>query len=169
MLEDYGDVAEGYLALLTATGDPAWLGRAGALLDAVLDRFGDGEGGFFDTADDAERLVRRPRDPMDGATPSGRSAAAGALLTYAAVTGSSRHREAAARALGVAGRLADRAPRAAGWGLAVAEALVAGPVEVALVGSPDDPALPLCGPSPSALPSPGPSWSPAGPPTGRTS
>ncbi len=141
VLEDYGDVAEGYLALLTATGDPAWLGRAGALLDAVLDRFGDGEGGFFDTADDAERLVRRPRDPMDGATPSGRSAAAGALLTYAAVTGSSRHREAAAKALGIAGRLADRAPRAAGWGLAVAEALVAGPVEVALVGSPDDPGL----------------------------
>jgi uncharacterized protein len=141
VLEDYGDVAEGYLALLAATGDPVWLDRAGALLDIVLERFGDGAGGFFDTADDAERLVRRPRDPTDGATPSGRSAAAGALLTYAALTGSSRHRDAAAAALGIAGRLAERAPRAAGWALAVAEALAAGPVEVALVGAPGDPRL----------------------------
>ncbi|MET9022182.1 thioredoxin domain-containing protein [Actinopolymorpha sp. NPDC004070] len=139
VLEDYADVAEGYLALLAVTGDPVWLTRAGGLLDVVLDRFGTGDGGFFDTADDAERLVRRPQDPTDNAVPSGRSAAAGALLTYAALTGSDRHRSAAESALAVAGRLADRAPRAAGWGLAVAEALIAGPVEVAVVGTPDDP------------------------------
>jgi uncharacterized protein len=139
VLEDYAEVAEGYLALFTVTGDDAWLTRAGGLLDVVLTRFPDGEGGFFDTADDAERLVRRPRDPTDGATPSGRSAAAGALLTYAALTGAAGHREVVEPALGVAGQLADRAPRAAGWGLAVAEALAAGPVEVAVVGTPDDP------------------------------
>ncbi|WP_020577223.1 thioredoxin domain-containing protein [Actinopolymorpha alba] len=139
VLEDYADVAEGYLALLSVTGDPVWLDRAGGLLDVVLQRFGDGQGGFFDTADDSERLVRRPQDPTDNATPSGQNAAAGALLTYAALTGSERHRTAAERALGVAGRLAERAPRAAGWGLAVAEAVLAGPVEVAIVGEPGDP------------------------------
>jgi hypothetical protein len=140
VLEDHGDGAEGLLALYAVTGDERWLDTAGAWLDLVLERFGDGEGGFFDTADDAEALVRRPQDPTDGATPSGRSAAAGALLTYAALTGSERHRSAAESALGVAGLLAEQAPRFAGWALAVAEALVDGPREVAVVGAPDDPA-----------------------------
>jgi hypothetical protein len=141
VLEDYGNVAEAYLTLTSVTGDPRWLERAGALLDRVLSHFGDGRGGFFDTADDAEPLVRRPQDPTDGVAPSGQSAVAGALLTYAAFTGSALHREAAEHALGVAGRLAEQAPRAAGWGLAVAEALAAGPLEVVVVGAPGDPAF----------------------------
>jgi hypothetical protein len=140
VLEDYADVAEGFLTLLFVTGEPVWLTRAEVLLGHLLDRFGDGAGGFFDTADDAEQLVRRPRDPTDNVTPSGQSAAAGALLSYAAVTGSGRHRDAAEQALGVVGALAAGAPRFAGWSLAVAEAAIAGPVEVAVVGKPGDPA-----------------------------
>ncbi len=139
VLEDYADVAEGFLALLSVTGDPVWLELAGALLEEVLVRFTDGVGTFFDTASDGEPLVLRPQDPTDNATPSGRSAAAGALLTYAAHTGSGRHREAAERALWPAGALASRAPRFAGWALAVAEALVTGPLQVGIVGAPDDP------------------------------
>ncbi|MDQ4084473.1 MAG: thioredoxin domain-containing protein, partial [Actinomycetota bacterium] len=138
VLEDYACVAEGYLALLGVTGDPVWLARAETLLEHLLERFADGRGGFYDTADDAERLVRRPQDPTDNASPSGQSAAAGALLTYAAVTGSGRHRAAAESALGVTRALSSRAPRFAGWGLAVAEAAVAGPVEVAVVGAHGD-------------------------------
>ncbi len=139
VLEDYANVAEGSLALLAVTGDARWLDWAGTLLDVVLDHFEDEQHGLYDTADDAEQLVRRPQDPTDNATPSGRSAAAGALLSYAAYTGSARHREAAERALGVTGLLADRAPRAGGWGLAVAEAMLAGPLEVAIVGDKNDP------------------------------
>jgi uncharacterized protein YyaL (SSP411 family) len=105
----------------------------------VLDRFADGRGGFYDTADDAERLWKRPQDPTDNATPSGQFAAAGALLSYAALTGSARHREAAAAALGPVTPLAERHARFAGWGLAVAEALLTGPLEVAVAGPPDDP------------------------------
>jgi uncharacterized protein YyaL (SSP411 family) len=138
VLEDYGDVAEGFLSLYAVTGDAAWVSRAGGLLDVVLARFGDGAGGFYDTADDAEQLVRRPQDPTDNATPSGQSAAAGALLTYAAYTGSDRHRKAAEDALRVYGLLAEQHARFAGWGLAVAEALVDGPREVAVVGPADD-------------------------------
>ncbi|GAA3944744.1 thioredoxin domain-containing protein [Actinomadura viridis] len=138
VLEDYADVAEGLLALHGVTGDAAYVERAGALLDTVLDRFGDGEGGFYDTADDAERLFRRPQDPTDNATPSGQFAAAGALLSYAALTGSARHREAAAAALAPAGLLAAEHARFAGWGLAVAEAYATGPLEIAVVGDPGD-------------------------------
>nr|WP_202498069.1 thioredoxin domain-containing protein [Streptomyces sp. SID5469] len=141
VLEDYGDVAEGFLALASVTGEGVWLEFAGFLLDHVLAQFTDPESGaLYDTAADAEKLIRRPQDPTDNATPSGWSAAAGALLSYAAHTGAEPHRTAAERALGVVKALGPRAPRFVGWGLAVAEALLDGPREVSVVGPADDPA-----------------------------
>ncbi|MFJ2812349.1 thioredoxin domain-containing protein [Streptomyces sp. NPDC087294] len=136
VLEDYADVAEGFLALASVTGEGVWLEFAGFLLDHVLARFADPEtGALYDTASDAEQLIRRPQDPTDNATPSGWTAAAGALLGYAAQTGSAPHRTAAERALGVVKKLGPRVPRFVGWGLAVAEALLDGPREVAVVAS----------------------------------
>ncbi|MEU6255609.1 thioredoxin domain-containing protein [Streptomyces sp. NPDC047043] len=135
VLEDYADVAEGFLALASVTGEGVWLEFAGFLLDHVLARFVDAETGtLYDTAADAEQLIRRPQDPTDNATPSGWTAAAGALLSYAAQTGSEPHRTAAERALGVVKALGPRVPRFIGWGLAVAEAQLDGPREVAIVG-----------------------------------
>ncbi|WP_047867856.1 thioredoxin domain-containing protein [Nocardiopsis sp. RV163] len=139
VLEDYADVAEGLLALHGVTGEARYAHEAGRLLDTVIERFGDGSGGFYDTADDAERLFNRPQDPTDNVTPSGRSAAASALLTYAALTGSERHRTAAEEALSPVALLAEKAARFAGWGLATGEALLTGPRAVAVVGDPDDP------------------------------
>ncbi len=136
-LEDYACVAEGFGVLSGVTGEGRWLTLAG-LLDAALGAFGDGAGGFFDTAADGEPLIFRPADAADNATPSGTFAMAGALLSYAALTGSARHREAAEEALGVLPAIAARYPRAAGAGLAVAEAALAGPAEIAVVGYEDD-------------------------------
>ncbi|MGY4917846.1 thioredoxin domain-containing protein [Streptomyces sp. 900116325] len=134
VLEDYGDVAEGFLVLAAVTGEGVWLEFAGFLLDIVLQHF-TGEGGqLYDTADDAEQLIRRPQDPTDSATPAGWTAAAGALLSYAAYTGSEAHRAAAEGASGVVKALGPRVPRFIGWGLAVAEALLDGPREVAVTG-----------------------------------
>ncbi len=110
VLEDHADVAEGLLALYQCTGEEEWLAFAGVLLDVVLAHFADGQGGFHDTADDAEALVARPQDPTDNATPSGWTAAAQALLTYAALTGSEPHRAAAERALGVVRAIGPPAP-----------------------------------------------------------
>jgi uncharacterized protein len=138
VLEDYACVAEGFLVLSGATGEGRWVALAGRLLDTVLDRFGDGAGGFYDTPDDGEPLIYRPADPVDGPSPSGTFAAAGALLSYAALTGSARHAEAAAAALGPVTGIAARFPRAAGSGLAVAEAYLSGPAEIAIVGPSDD-------------------------------
>ncbi len=140
VLEDYACVAAGLIALTavtTASGAAArWLAVAGELLDTVLARFAAGSGGFYDTADDSERLIYRPSDVADGPSPSGTFAAAGALLSYAALTGSAAHREAAVGALAAVPALAGRYPRAAGAGLAVAEAVLSGPVEIAIVGPP---------------------------------
>jgi hypothetical protein len=137
-LEDYACVAEGFLTLGGVTGEARWLDLAGGLLGTALEAFGDGAGGFYDTAADDEALIIRPADPADNATPSGTFAAAGALLAYSALTGSARHREAAQAALGVLPAIAARYPRAAGAGLSVAEALLAGPAEIAIVGEPAD-------------------------------
>ena len=137
-LEDYACVAEGFLTLSGVTGEARWLRLAADLLEVALGSFGDGEGGFYDTAADGEALIFRPADPADNATPSGTFAVAGALLSYAALAGSARHREAAEGALGVLPGIAARYPRAAGAGLSVAEAILAGPAEIAVVGGPDD-------------------------------
>ena len=142
VLEDHADLAEGLFTLHAVTGERAWADVAVGLVDTVLADFADGEGGFFDTAADATdaalAIVGRPQDPTDNATPSGWTAAAGALLTAAALTGSDRRRSAAEGALRVVDAIAARAPRFAGWGLAVAEALVSGPLEVAVVGGSGD-------------------------------
>jgi uncharacterized protein YyaL (SSP411 family) len=137
-LEDYACVAEGFLTLSGVTGEAHWLRLAASLLEVALGSFGDGEGGFYDTAADGEALIFRPADPADNATPSGTFAVAGALLSYAALAGSARHREAAEAALGVLPGIASRYPRAAGAGLSVAEAILAGPAEIAVVGAPAD-------------------------------
>jgi uncharacterized protein YyaL (SSP411 family) len=139
VLEDYGCVADGFLALAEATGDGLWIERAGILLDVALDQFSAGDGGFHDTAADAETLIARPRDPSDNASPSGHSAVTAALLRYAALTGSGRHRDAAEAALASVRLLAERAPRFAGWSLAAAAAALDGPKEIVVVTEPDDP------------------------------
>jgi uncharacterized protein YyaL (SSP411 family) len=134
VLEDYANVAAGFLALFGATGEVRWVSLAGELLTAALDRFRADDGGFYDTASDSEELIYRPADPADGPTPSGTFAIAGALLSYSALTGSAVHRDAAAGGLAALDSIAASYPQAAGWGLAVAEAFIAGPAEIAVIG-----------------------------------
>jgi uncharacterized protein YyaL (SSP411 family) len=135
VLEDHGNVAAAFVAVLGVTGDPIWLDRARAVLDRARAHFGDGRGGFFDTADDAESLVVRPQDPSDNAHPSGTSALIGALASFGALTGEHRYREAAESTLRGVAALIEQAPRFAGWSMAAAEAMLAGPLEVAVVGA----------------------------------
>jgi uncharacterized protein YyaL (SSP411 family) len=139
LLEDHACVAAGLLKLAGVTGGNRWVQVAGALLDTVLGLFGDGDGGFYDTSADGERLIFRPADPTDNATPSGAFAAADALLSYGALTGEAGYTEAAVAALRVLPPIAARYPRAGGLGLSVAEAVLSGPAEIAIVGPDDDP------------------------------
>jgi len=134
VLDDLGCVAEAFLARAQVTGSLEWLDKARALLDEALDRFRDpGTGGFFDTAHDAEQLVLRPQDPADNPTPSGWSSVTSALLTYAALTGSERHRLAAEEALASLVPLVGEHGRFAGTAAAALEAWLDGPREVAVI------------------------------------
>ncbi|WP_343600765.1 thioredoxin domain-containing protein [Mycobacterium sp.] len=136
ILEDHAMLATGLLTLHQLSGDGAWLTSATELLDLALAHFADPEhpGHWFDSADDAERLVFRPADPVDGATPSGASSITEALLTAAHLTpdGGNRYRTAAADALAAHSPLLARAPRSAGHWLAVAEAAQQGPLQIAV-------------------------------------
>ncbi|WP_127499619.1 thioredoxin domain-containing protein [Actinoplanes solisilvae] len=132
VLDDYGCVAEAFLAVHQLTADGVWLEQARELIDVALEHFGTGEGGFYDTADDAERLVTRPADPTDNATPSGLSSICAALVAYAALSGEPSYREAADAALATAGPVIGGHPRFAGYAAAVAEAALTGPYEIAI-------------------------------------
>ena len=97
---------------------PRWLGDGGAAARAWRSSTSPtASGGFYDTADDAEALFTPPaRTRPTTPTPAGSSALAGALLTYAALTGSARHREAAEAALASAGCPGGPATRASPGG-----------------------------------------------------
>ncbi|WP_396937118.1 thioredoxin domain-containing protein [Mycolicibacterium sp.] len=136
ILEDYACLATGLLTLYQLTG--SWLPEATRLLDVALDHFADPErpGRWFDTADDAEQLMVRPSDPIDGATPSGASTIAEALQLAAYLTASDRYSAAAEATLAAATPILARAPRSGGHWLAVAEAAVRGPIQIAVACDP---------------------------------
>jgi uncharacterized protein YyaL (SSP411 family) len=136
VLEDYADLADGLLALYEATWDDRWFTVARDLADQIMARFADPAGGFFDTANDHERLVARPRDPQDNATPSGGSMATLVLLRLAALTGEGRYRSAAEAAIRQVTSFVGRYPSGfANW-LTAMDFALAPVVEVAVAGEP---------------------------------
>jgi len=146
ILEDHAALATGLMTLYQAKPEPRWLDEALALLDVALDHFADParDGRWFDVADDAEQLVLRPADPLDGATPSGASLLAEALQMAAHLAPRGRaERYAAAAEATLAGAtvVLDRAPRSGGHWLAVAEAAVRGPIQIAVACDSADSAL----------------------------
>jgi uncharacterized protein YyaL (SSP411 family) len=146
ILEDHGALATGLLTLYQLTTEEHWLVAATGLLDTATAHFADPDrpGRWFDTADDAEALMVRPADPLDGATPSGAALITEALLIAAHLAGPERadgYRQAAAAALQAHSPLLERAPQAGGHHLAVAEAAVSGPLQVAVACDPSSSAL----------------------------
>ena len=167
--EDYGDLAEGLLALHQATADPQWLRAAGELLDTAMAHFSAEDGGFYDAADDAEALFTRPRDPGDNASPAGQSAIVTALVAYAARQIAAAPGTGRGRDLGGV-RTGDRSSALRRLDLAAAEALVSGPVQVAMITGTDTGADNLVGRREPTWPASrgssarrAPSWSPARP------
>jgi uncharacterized protein YyaL (SSP411 family) len=88
-LEDYANLAEGLLTLYETTFEERFFVAARELADTILEHFAAPDGGFFDTADDAEALMARPRSLQDNAVPSGGAMASLVLLRLAAFTGDS--------------------------------------------------------------------------------
>ena len=133
-LEDYACLAEGLLELYQTTFDDRWFLAAQVLADATLEHFQDPEGGFFDTSNDHEQLVTRPKNVQDNATPSGGSMAITVLGRMHALTGEARYLDAAERALTAVGPGATSYPTAFAQWFGAADFLVGQPVGIAVVG-----------------------------------
>ncbi len=143
VLEDHADLADGLLALYEATFEARWFVAAVELVELIVAHFADPAGGCFDTADDHEALVARPKSLQDNALPSGGAMAAVVLLRLAALTGEGRYRSAAEAAVAAFAPLAASYPSGFAQWLVAAD-LAAYPIdEVAIVGGPGDDATPL--------------------------
>jgi uncharacterized protein YyaL (SSP411 family) len=138
VLEDHTHLAAGLLALYQTTFDERWVAWATELMDVVLQHFADPEGGFHDTADDAEGLFTRPRSLVDSPLPSGNAMAAGVLVQLAGLTGRARYRDAAEAALRGMVPVAAQQPTAFAYWLVAAGMLLVPPDEVAIVGDVGD-------------------------------
>jgi len=136
-LEDYAGLILALLALYQSAPASEWYMKAEMLADEMLEHFTDPTGGFFDTSNDHEELLFRPKDVQDNATPSGNALAALALLQLSAFSGNGKWRDIAEKTLGNILEIAIRYPTSfAQWLCALDFAI--GPVqEVVILGNPD--------------------------------
>jgi uncharacterized protein YyaL (SSP411 family)/aryl-alcohol dehydrogenase-like predicted oxidoreductase len=138
-LEDYAYLAEGLVDLYEAGGNIRYLTEATRLAERIMTDFADEDGGgFFDTAKDHEALILRHREGADGATPNPHATAASVLARLSFHTDRQELREAAIAAISAYGRLLAEHPRAFCKSLTVADFLLEGPVELALIGTPGE-------------------------------
>ncbi|GAA1497318.1 thioredoxin domain-containing protein [Paeniglutamicibacter kerguelensis] len=160
VLEDYAGVALGFQAVAVCGGEPAWIERANAVLQAALEKFMPG-GQPFDAPDDdprvlASRAGARTAEALDDAVPAATSLLASALLNRAGLVqlagedpgaggsdapgdGDGSRAEAdlflVRRLIGFVPSIADRAPHAAGSALGLAVRFVhSSSAELAVIG-----------------------------------
>jgi uncharacterized protein len=136
-LEDYSYLIEGLLELYQATFEPRWFVAAEELAETMITHFRAPDGSFYDTSDDHETLITRPRDLQDNAMPSGNALATTVLLKLAGLSNELRYVDIAHEALAQMQPMMSQYPLGFGqWLQALAYAL-SGPQEIAIVGDPD--------------------------------
>jgi uncharacterized protein YyaL (SSP411 family) len=134
-LDDYAALANGLVSLYEADFNESRLDFAIVLMDQVLQRFRDPNGGaLFFTAQDHEQLITRTKDLQDNSVPSGNALAATALLRLAHLVQRSDYREAALEIIASAGGLLQQAPAAAGQMLMAADLALGPTYQIAIIG-----------------------------------
>jgi uncharacterized protein YyaL (SSP411 family) len=136
-LEDHAATALAFLSLYELTFDANWLAHARMLGDAVVASFWDETANaFFDTAHDHERLITRPRDVTDNATPAGTSLAVELLLRLAELYRDANLERRATRVLEALAATMEQHALAFGHLLGAADIAIHGATELAIVGDP---------------------------------
>lgn len=133
-LEDYAGLILALLALYQSDPNKEWYLSALKLADEMVEHFLDPNGGFFDTRDDHEALLVRPKDIQDNATPSGNALAVTALLELAAYGDRTEWRNRAEDMLSSVYGVMLRYPTAFAQWLCAADFAVGPTREVAVVG-----------------------------------
>ncbi|MFW6180506.1 MAG: thioredoxin domain-containing protein, partial [Spirochaetota bacterium] len=135
-LADYAAVAWAHLELYQATYRTDHLRRALDLQEVQVERFWDGEGGFHDTANEAEQVLVRTRELYDGAEPSGNSLSLFNLVRLGHLAGREDYLSMAGRMARTFAEQAHRYPPGFSLFLCGVD-LVLGPVrEVVVAGEP---------------------------------
>ena len=138
-LEDYAYLAEGVLTLYQTTHDPRWYDWGKTLTDQLITHFRDVDGGgFFDTSNDHEKLLHRPKTVDDNATPSGNGMATRALLLMGFLSGENRYLDLAESILSALQPVVQQYPSAFGQSLGNLWLWLSGVKEVAIVGDSAD-------------------------------
>lgn len=131
-LADFGQLADGLVALAVATGQSAYAVRARELVEACVTEDGLAVPGGGDPVLAAQG-VGAPDASSDGDEPSGPASLAQAALSLWNLGGGSRFREMAERVVASSGRAALAQPLAHGAVLRVAAALTRPPRQVVVV------------------------------------
>ena len=137
-LEDYAGLILALSTLYQSDPNTEWYTKALTLGDQMVAHFIDPNGGFFDTRDDHEALLVRPKDIQDNATPSGNALAAMALLQFASYGDRGAWRGVAEDALANVQNALLRYPTSFAQWLVAADFAVGPTNEVAIVGNPSD-------------------------------
>ncbi|RMH52769.1 MAG: thioredoxin domain-containing protein [Zetaproteobacteria bacterium] len=140
-LDDYAMLVWGLIELYQADFTPRWLQAAVAIDRAMRARFAMKDGGFYLTDGGDQRLLARPHEWFDGATPAGNSVALANLLRLAHLTGDMRLvAQAEAGLRQAAGQMAQAPTGSSALLWALADYL--GPMrELVVAGRDDDPEL----------------------------
>jgi uncharacterized protein YyaL (SSP411 family) len=136
-LEDYASLILALITLYQADPNVRWYAAAEKLANEMIEHFRDPQGGFFDTRDDHESLIIRPKDLQDNATPSGNAMAATALLYLSAYSGRGDWRDMAEALLGSMQNVVSQYPMGFGKWLCAIDLAINPIKEVAVLGNPE--------------------------------
>lgn len=109
-LDDHAFMIDALINLYESTFDVKRLDQATRLSDAVIKHFRDEPGGYFFTADDAEKILVRTKDANDGAIPSGNSVQIMNLLRLATLLDDQKLRSEAEQSLRAFGKQLTDSP-----------------------------------------------------------
>ena len=137
-LDDYANVAHGFLELHVATGELRWLEQANRLARLAVELFADEErGGFFLAQRSRDRLIAETKPLEDHPLPSGNAMLAHVLLRLGRIYGDDELERRAVSVFRLVRPALERAPAAFGWALCGLELWLSPPRELAVVGGVD--------------------------------
>jgi len=136
-LQDYASLAEALITHYQSDHNNKWFEAAGNILNEIQTHFQDPQMGFYDTRDDHEELIARPKRLQDNAVPSGNSLSVLSLLYMAAYTGDGSYRDQAERALSTISNDLFNYPMAYGKWLCAFDFAVNPTIEVAILSTSD--------------------------------
>jgi uncharacterized protein YyaL (SSP411 family) len=135
---DYAWLIEACVRLSELTGSAFWRTQARRVASELLDLFFDDDaGGFFTTGHDAEALVVRPKEFLDGAVPATNSIAVTAFLRETALSDDPEAQAAIDRTVALAAPLLTRHPGALA-DLVAALPMLTGRQEIVVTGDRPD-------------------------------